>query len=383
MSKRLKYIDSYAVDGTGIVIDIKKEGDMWAVALDCTPFIPEGGGQSGDTGTINDIPVLGVFERGGEIFHIMPQPLAVGTIGVCKVDFDKRFEKMQCHTAEHILCGIIHNIYGYENVGFHLGDEVVTFDIDGELTREQLEEVERLANKAVFDNLPVTSRMPSKEELASLNYRSKLEFMDEVVRLVAIGDIDLCACCAPHVANTGEIGIIKILDFMRHRGGLRITMLAGHRAIADYSRRCISDKRIGGLLSTPAHDIAAAVEHLYREYEAKKHSLDLMELKVSRLEAQKVTATDGNALYYFPDMSLDALREFSNCATDRVAGVLVALSGSDGDFKYIISSRSRDLRAEAKNINAALGGRGGGRPEMIQGSLSATLEDIKDYFETK
>ncbi len=381
MSIKLYYTDSYIKEMTATVIDVKREGELWAVALDRTAFVPEGGGQRSDTGVINGVPVLDVKEEGELIYHIMPQPLTLGESVEGCVDFDKRFVKMQCHTAEHILCGIIHNLYGYENVGFHLGDEVVTFDIDGELIRSQLDEVELLANKVVFDNLPITVSLPDREQLSALTYRSKLEFApDELVRIVRIGDIDACACCAPHVSRTGEVGLIKILDFMRHRGGVRITMVAGYRALGDYSHRYTTDKAIGGLLSTPAHDILDAVRHLHAEHEAAKHKIDNLYCEMARLGAQRVPMTPGNAVYCFRDMPLDALREFSNLAKERVGGILVALSGADGDYKYIISSRSHDLRAEARDINAALCGRGGGRPEMIQGSFGATVDEIKAYF---
>jgi alanyl-tRNA synthetase len=201
------------------------------VILDRTAFFPEEGGQSADTGKIGDAQVLYVYERDNIVHHITDKSPLLGN-NKCCLDFQDRYEKMQLHTAEHILCGILHKKYGYDNVGFHIGDDVVTFDINVVLSREILDEVEDEANAVVYSNIKVDTFFPKADELEKLNYRSKLDITDNV-RIVQIGDVDACACCAPHVSATGEIGLIKMLHFEKHRGGTRIWMSAGYRALAD------------------------------------------------------------------------------------------------------------------------------------------------------
>ena len=218
MTEKLYYVDAYIKDFSAKVIDVVTDSRGIALVLDRTAFFPEEGGQSADTGYISDSSVLDVKERDGVIYHYVDKTLDVGTEAVCHINFDERFEKMQCHTAEHIISGAIHRLFGLDNVGFHLGKEEVTMDVNGYVTREQLDEVEMIVNRAVFDNVAVKTYFPSSRELTSLSYRSKLD-LTENVRIVEVEGYDLCACCAPHVSRTGEIGLVKILDFEKHRGG--------------------------------------------------------------------------------------------------------------------------------------------------------------------
>ena len=378
MTEKLYYTDAYIKEFEAEVKEVIKDGDLYRVLLDKTAFFPEEGGQTADTGKIGESQVIDVREEDGRIYHITNTAPTLGRV-ICAVDFDTRFEKMQAHTAEHILCGIIHKLYGFENVGFHLGDDVVTFDIDGELDRADLDRIEMLANEAIYENRRVYTYFPTSQELDALSYRAKLD-LRENVRIVEIDGIDRCACCAPHVAYTGEIGLIKILDFMRHRGGLRITMVAGRRAMVDYDRRYKTSKTIGALTSTPSLDIEGAVLAMHKELEQTRTHLELATREIAVLRAHAVSETEGNLVCYYPDFGADAMREFANAAIERVGGILVVLSGDVGDYKYVIASRTRDLRASSREINAALGGRGGGRPEMIQGAFSAALEEIEKYF---
>ncbi len=378
---KLYYFSAYMKECYAGVISCEAVEGGYRTLLDRTVFFPEEGGQTADTGKIAGVDVLDVKEEDGLIYHYTKEPIE-GESVYCAIDFDERFEKMQCHTAEHILCGIIHEKYKYENVGFHLGSDVVTFDVDGELTREQLEEIETLANEAVFANHTVKDEFPQPFELEKMQYRSKLE-LTRNVRIVTIEGIDVCACCAPHVSKTGEIGIIKILDFMRHRGGTRITMVAGRRALRDYHHKYLQAKHIGALTSTHHNEIATAVDYLAASLEDARREIKATRLLMADLHAERVVPTEGNAVYYLPDMSMDELREFCNCATEKVGGMLVALTGSEGDYKYIITSRSVDLRFISREINTALSGRGGGRPEMIQGSFASSFEEIENYFTNK
>lgn len=378
-TEKLYYINAYTDSFVASVLESVATDGGYDVVLDKTAFFPEEGGQSSDTGYIGDAKVSQVYEQEGVIHHIADRPLAEGEYN-CRIDFAARFEKMQCHTAEHILCGIIHRLFGLDNVGFHLGEDEVTFDVDGVLDRAQLDRAEELANEAVFSNIAVETLFPAASELSLLEYRSKLDITDGV-RLVKIGDTDTCACCAPHVARTGEIGIIKILDFMKHRGGTRIWMVAGRRALLDYRSRYNSVKRISGMLSTPQSQVADTLDCYIADCEGERAALKAARLRIAELCAERVESTEHSSVFYFPDFTIPELIAFSNIANGRIGGITVALSGSEGDYKYVISSGRTDLRAMAREINAALSGRGGGRPEMIQGSFAASLDEIKEYFE--
>ena len=380
MTEKLYYIDAYVSEFEATVLGCTEENGCFSIRLDRTAFFPNEGGQDADTGTLDGIPVTNVIERDGEIFHIAEAPLPVGAVVRGKIDFPARYEKMKCHTAEHILCGIMHRLWGAENVGFHLTDEGVTFDVDVVLSREQLDLAEDMANEIIAKNVAISAYFPTSEELSSLDYRSKLE-LSENVRLVSIPDCDICACCAPHVSRSGEIGVIKMLDFFKHRGGTRIFMLAGKRALLDYRSRYAIARRISALTSTPQDSIAKAVEQMILENEAEKNKNIALLKRIAGLEADKIGVTDGNAVYVFDGFGIDELREVANTSTSRVGGILVLLSGADGNYKYVISSSSVDLRRASRDINSALNGKGGGRREMILGSFYTSLDNIKKYFE--
>lgn len=378
MTEKLYYLDPYIKEFDANVLSVTRCDGGFDIQLDRSAFFPEEGGQGADTGLIGNAKVTYVYEKEGILHHITDTRPDSAEVR-CRLDFDARFEKMQCHTAEHILCGIIHSRFGYENVGFHLGDDVVVFDVDGVLAASEIEQVELLANEAVFTNMPITAFFPEKDELTNIQYRSKLD-ITEGVRLVKIGDVDICACCAPHVNSTAEVGVIKILDFMKHRGGTRIFMLAGRRAFADYCAKQNTLGKISALLSAPKLECAEVLEAYMKDCDNTRSALKRARVKLAELYAEGVTPIHENAVFLFPDFSIPELIAFCNIAAARIGGLTVALSGKDGDYKYVISSLSEDLTQRAGEINSALGGRGGGRAGMIQGSFGAEYKTIADFF---
>ncbi len=378
MTEKLYYKDAYIKEFSAEVLSVTECDEGFDVILDKTAFFPEEGGQSADTGFIGDAKVFHSYEKEGVVHHLTKAAPPVGSVK-CSLDFDKRFEKMQLHTAEHILCGIIHKLYGLENVGFHLGDVEVVFDISGVLTREDLNRVEELANEAVYSNLKIETFFPTSDELLNLEYRAKLD-ITENVRIVKIGDIDSCACCAPHVDRTGEIGLIKILDFMKHRGGTRIWMASGKRALLDYRNKYENILKISALLSTPQQETAEALEKYMNDADAVRSLLKSARVALAEAEARSMQGEAGNAVVKLEGYSIDELRAFVNAYKSRVSGLTVAISGHDGDYKYVIASNDRELSQEIKTINASLSGRGGGRGFMVQGSFMTDENSIKDYF---
>lgn len=380
MTEKLYYTDAYIKEFSATVIDSYEDNGRYVAVLDRTAFFPEEGGQSADGGIIGDATVTDVREKNGIIYHYVDTPIEIGKTYPCRIDFDERFEKMQCHTAEHIISGAINRLYGLDNVGFHLGKTEVTMDVNGYLTREQLDEIELIANRAVFENVAVTTSFPSSDELKNLEYRSKLN-LTENVRIVNVEGYDLCACCAPHVARTGEIGLIKILDFEKHRGGLRINIAAGYRALFDYREKYANVLKASALFSEPQATVANAAESFLASYEEMKGKLKATRLTNARLEAKLIPKTDSSLVCYYPDLSADEMREIVNCAKDKVGKILVVLTGNDGDYKYVMTSSSIDLSPIYKQMNADLHGRGGGRDNMIQGSIASDIETIKAYVD--
>lgn len=379
MTEKLYYKNAYMKNFSSRVVSCEPCEGGYAIALAATAFFPEEGGQYADTGVINGIIVNDVQEKDGVIYHMTDTPIEVGAVVAGTIYFNARYEKMQCHTAEHILCGLIFKTYGLNNVGFHLGADDVTMDISAPLTWDQLMEIEHRANLIVYENVPVTTVFPTPEELPSLEYRSKLD-LTENVRIVNIGDYDSCACCAPHVAATGEVGLIKILDAEKLRGGMRIHIRAGIRAYREVAKMQATLSEISHMLSLPRLDTADGVRKLLSDYETKKSELKAAREKYFEREAELATPTEGNLVLSFLDATQDDLRTLANAAISKIGGILVLLSGTDGAYRFVLASRSVDLRTEVKKITAALGGGGGGSSIMAQGTLAATLTDIEKYF---
>ncbi len=381
MTEKLYYTDSHLFTFEAVVTDCREGKGGWLVELDRTAFFPEGGGQSADTGSIGPARVRDVHEKEGHILHYTDRPLTVGECYSGKLDAEQRHRRMQNHSGEHIVSGLIHGLYGYENVGFHMGEECMSMDYSGELDETQIATVERLANEAVRANLPVRAWFPEPGELAQLPYRSKKE-LSGAVRLVSIPGIDLCACCAPHVRYTGEVGIVKILNAERHRGGVRLSVLCGLDAWEDYRRRQESVAAISALLSAKRDAVAGAVERLLAERDALKERVAALSLRLVESLADAQPETEGNLCVFNPGLDEIASRELCNRLMERCGGFAGVFGGSDETgWRYILGSRSVDLRAHAREINAAMQGRGGGRPEMIQGQAAAPEAVIRAFFE--
>lgn len=380
MTIKLYDNDSYLQRFEAEVLSCAPAGDRWRVILDQTAFFPEGGGQAADPGVLGGVRVLDVQEEPEGIAHYVDKALTAGQTVQGEIDWPVRFRRMQNHTGEHIVSGLCHKLYGYENVGFHLGEEAVTIDFSGELTWEQLLELERLANEAVWADVPVKAEYPDPAVLKDLRYRSKLE-LTENVRIVTVEGYDVCACCAPHVHHTGEIGAIKILDSMRHRGGVRLTMICGTDAQVDYAKRADQVKRISNLLSVPRDDITQAVEKLMQEKEQLERTVAQRDQKLCDMRLKALRETEGNLCIVDEFENPIAMRELVNAGMALCGGVCAAFSGNDKTgYRYIIGSRTVDLRSEAKAINAALKGKGGGQSTMIQGSCTALRAEIEAYF---
>ncbi len=379
MTEKLYYSDSHMSEFSATVLSVTEENGKFAVTLDRTAFFPEGGGQGSDTGFIGGVRVYDVQIRDGVIYHYTEKPLEEGKQVACAIDFDRRFRNMQNHSGEHIISGIVHRLYGYENVGFHLSDEM-TVDFDGELTRKQLDEIEDLANKAVYENLPVRAYFPKKDELDSLSYRSKKE-INEDLRIVEIEGVDVCACCAPHVRLTGEIGVIKILDFFKNKGGVRLFVKCGRDALADYREKYRNILEISNLLSAKQPDASAAVVKLNNQLSAEKEeTVALKKRLIAEMAAGFAPKTDKTAVFE-DGLDIKELQLLADALCSNAGGIRGAFSGKDGAFSFAICGEETALNTFFIEFKAALTVRGGGRNGIRQGTVSDTREKIESFFD--
>ena len=381
MTEKLYYADSHMKEFKARETSCEYDGKRWCITLDRTAFFPEGGGQAADSGYIGDVRVFDVHEKGGKILHYAENEIAVGAEFHCVIDWDQRFRRMQNHSGEHIVSGIVNKRFGYDNVGFHLAEDYVTLDFNGELTSDDIASVELAANKAVWENVNIITEFPDPEVLETLEYRSKLDLTEDV-RIVTVEGYDKCACCAPHVSRTGEIGIIKLIDCMKHRGGVRVTMLCGIDAYRDYAQKQESAAEISALLSAKRSDIAVAVKKFYDELQNEKYQSAELKKNILKEAGEKLDTIEGNYCFFYTSaFDINSLRTLVNDAMKRCGGIAAAFSGNDeAGYNYVMGSAHIDLRAKSKEINAAISGRGGGSPEMIQGSSKATRADIEKYF---
>lgn len=381
MTEKVFYQDSHKVSCEAEVLACESQGTQYLIALDRTVFFPEGGGQYADTGWIGEVRVTDAHEKEGVIWHTAEAAVLVGTRVTVRIDWEERFEKMQQHTGEHIVSGLVHERFGYHNVGFHLGSDYCTMDFDGPISREALKEIEWEANRAVWQNIPVETSYPSKEELETLHYRSKIEIEGQV-RIITVPGYDVCACCAPHVNTTGEIGIVKLVQMIHYKGGERITMLCGARALRDYDRKDENIKKISSLLCVKEYEAAEGTKKLKEEQTQWKGKVSQLSQKLVAYQAQEIPVEEGITAVFDSELTGNSPRELMNILLQKGAEAAAVFAGNDVDgYRYVIGSKTEDVRALCRRLNEVFSGRGGGKPEMVQGSLCGTQEEIRIELE--
>ncbi|MBQ9269006.1 MAG: alanyl-tRNA editing protein [Oscillospiraceae bacterium] len=378
-TEKLFYQDPYLRKFEAVVEECSPWKKGFAVVLDRTCFYPEGGGQPGDRGTLSGIAVTDTREAEGRVIHMTQAPLEPGTRVTGELDWDRRFDLMQQHSGEHMVSGVIHRIFGYDNVGFHMGSDVITIDFSGLLTEEQLREVEREVNGRIWEDLPVKCWYPDPETLKEIPYRSKKE-LSGAVRIVEFPGTDICACCGTHVARTGEIGLVRILSVEKFHSGVRVEMAAGRRAYEYLSDIADQNRQVSRILSAKPLETAAAVEAAAAELEAKKQQIYAMEQRQFAAKAERLRGK-GDVLVRMEGLSPDSLRRAAIAIQETCGGRAAVFSGDDaGGYKYAVGYPGGDLRQWVKELNSALSGRGGGKPGFVQGSVSASWEEITGFF---
>lgn len=378
-TKRLFYENVYQKEFEAKVLLSGNDEKGNYVVLDQTAFYPEGGGQPSDKGILGIAQVSDVQYVEQEIRHYVNQPLEEGTIIHGKIDWQWRFDLMQQHSGEHIVSGMIHEKYGYDNVGFHMGEEFITIDLSGMLEKEQVEEIEKQVNAYIWSNHSTHVFCPSDSERKDISYRSKKELTGEV-RLVEFPGADLCACCGLHVETTGEIGLVKLVSSRKFRDGVRIEMLSGRRAFEYLNVHCRENSHVAVDLSVKPEETRAAVEHLQEEiYQLKGKILQLQNEKYEMWARQ--CKDKGNVLVFAEHLEAAEIRKCADAILNECKGICVLVSGDDETgYKYAVGERDGDVRSLVKEMNAALTGRGGGKPFFAQGSMQGKREEIIRFF---
>lgn len=382
MTKRLFDTDSYLLEFEACVLCCNACETGYEILLDATAFCPEGGGQPSDIGSLEGTVVLDVRERKGEIWHLTKQPLPIDQRVRGTVDAARRLRHMQNHTGEHIVTGIFHNNYHLNNIGFHLGHEDVTLDLDGDVDTATLRLVEWLANNIVAENRSVLAYYPSPEALSALPYRAKGE-IEGAVRIVEIEGHDRCACCVPHVKQTGEVGGIRLLSAMRYKGGTRIHMKCGLDAIADANTDADRIAALSHLLSLPGERLFDGVKKLNDDLAAARFELTALRRAIADEHADAIEISEKWICLFEHSLTLPELRRMAERLLARGAiRLMLCTPNQQEGYDFVFADTSESFDENAKALRAALPIRGGGKPPFLQGSLVAEKEYILSHFNT-
>ena len=379
-TKKLYYEDVYKKEFTAKVLECRHGKKGYEVILDQTAFYPEGGGQPGDTGSLGEAAVTDVHEKNGELIHCTDRALEPGTEVQGQINWARRFDLMQQHSGEHIVSGLVHEAFGYDNVGFHMGSDVITIDFSGMLDEAQMAEIEAKANQIIWENQEVEIFYPSEEELKELEYRSKKE-LSGWVRIVRFPGADTCACCGTHVTRTGEIGMVKLLSVVKFREGVRMEMISGRRVLDYLNMVNEQNRQISVKLSAKMDKTAQAVARLQDENFALKGRVHSLEENFIVNEAAKWNDCE-NPLLFENGMEAGSVQKLADAVLQVCKGRCAVFSrNADGSYKYAMGEKDGDLRQFTKDMNAALNGRGGGKPFFVQGSVQASEKEIRAFFE--
>ena len=383
-TKKLYDYDAYATEFMAEVVSCEEsamadghEDKVYEVILDQTLFFPEEGGQTPDKGVLGETEVIDVQIEKDVIKHYIGTSLEIGSKVKGKIDWKHRFFNMQQHSGEHLFSGLAHRKHGLRNVGFHLSNQIVTMDFDKALAEEQLKEMEWEINEAIAANVEIKTGYPSKEELEGLEYRSKIE-IDGAIRIVEIPGYDICACCAPHVHRTGEIGMFKIQNVQNYKGGMRISFLCGFRALEEFRKKSEIISELSNVLTTNQDNLTEHVSKLKTQVQSLKTQLANAKQALVENKMAGIPAEQSDVLLFEQDLDTPVMRNVVNKLVEQHEGICGIFAGDDENgYNFIIGSKTVDCREIAAKLRDALNARGGGKAPMIQGSVVAKKEDIK------
>lgn len=375
----LYYKDNYLTEFTSKVVDCVESNGKIKIVLENTAFYPEGGGQPSDIGTINGIKVNHVEEKDDVIYHVVESKFEIGQIVNCKIDFENKFANMQNHTAEHIISGLVCKKYNANNVGFHMGKDCVTMDFDVLLKEEDIREIEKLANQAVYKNIEIKSGIYSKEEAKKINYRSKKE-INEDIRLVEVPGYDICACCGVHVTRTGEIGIIKLLYVEKYKSGCRVYMLAGNKALQNYTEEYEVVDKIGSLLSLKHDEIYDGVILLKQEIDNLKKEKNRLKNEIFENRVESLEVQD-NIILFEENLESDDIKVLCTKVKEKANKISAVFSENNEIYRFMMMSDNIDLKELSNKFRKDLNAKCGGNSVLVQGQIETNKESILKFFE--
>lgn len=377
-TEKIYYADCHCATFRARVLECSETEGGFAVTLDKTAFYPLGGGQAADTGTLGGVRVLDTREEGEKIVHLCDGSLTVGSTVDGQIDYEARFVRMQQHTGEHIVSGILHRLYGCHNTGFHMNQTGIVIDFDAVIPAEKLPEIEREANEAIWKNIPLHIWTPGPEELEQVPYRTK-RALPWPVRIVEVPGFDICACCGVHVAATGEIGLIKLLSAIPCRGGTRIEMAAGRAAFDLMNAVFDQNRQVSRLLSAQLTQTAQGAEQLLDTLNGWKYRAGALERQLFAYQAAALEGM-GDCFFFADGLNPEGLRNLTDQASAKTGGIAAGFSRNENGFHYCLALPGGDLRGLNRELTAALNGRGGGKPNFQQGSVKAEEREIQAFF---
>ena len=374
MTGRLYYEDCHLSCFSAKVLECREDGGTWLVWLDATAFYPEGGGQPCDLGTLGGARVLDVQEQGEDVIHRCDAPLTVGETVEGKILWERRFDLMQQHTGEHMVSGVVCRRYGYHNVGFHMGADVITIDFDGVIPQEDLPGIQAEVNQAIWKDFPVKCWIPEEKELAALPYRTK-RALSWPVRLVEIGEVDLCACCGVHVARTGEVGLVKLISCVKFHQGVRIELVCGGRAVRLLNDLMEQAKQVSQAFSAKLSQIGEASRKMNQRLTAAEYRI--VELERQGFEQiAKGYEGKGDVLHFHDGLDGNGLRELADRIARSCGGCGAVFTKTEQGYSLCLVNKNGDVSALGQRLKN-IGARGGGKPGYFQGSVNATEQQIR------
>lgn len=393
MTEKLYYQDAYQKEFDAVVTEVAEKDGKMIVAFDATAFYPEGGGQGADTGVIQiadvSFRVSDVQEAEDVIWHTIEDATDALKEGVRihgTIDWDRRFDHMQQHSGEHIVSGMICREFHCDNVGFHMGEDVVTIDYNTRISMEDALRIEEMANQYIWEDHPFVVTWPTAEELQILEYRSKKE-LEGAVRITSFPGADTCACCGTHVATSGQVGLVKFISAKNFHEGTRLELFCGKRAVDFLSMNYQANKKIAVLLSTKEERTPEVMQKQLEEITRLKARLSQMNEDYFRLWADSYKGSE-NVLIVDNHLEPEEGRDLADIIADKVSGLVAVFTKTSGKeeevvYRYACMQRGADINPFVREMNAALNGRGGGREGFAQGTVQAGASAIKDFFQSK
>lgn len=381
MTERIYNDNGYIFDLRSKVVSSAKTEEGYLIELDRTAIFPGGGGQPVDVAYIDGQRVLNGRQQGDTDLYLVKNDIEPGTEVECKIDREMRIKRLQSHSGEHIISGLIHTTFGYENVGFHMDEDcLMTIDLSGELSSNDIATIEKKANEVVFESHDIRCWFPTEKELQGLSYRSKKE-IEGKLRIVSIEGCDDCACCAPHLNNTAQVGMIKILTHIRWRGGTRITVRCGLSALEDYGIKIDNCRYIGEYLAVKQNEAAEGFKRYAESFEEMKKEMTESKKQIISLKASTYPYSDKNIVVFDDSLDNDGMRFLANSLSEKAKGVIAVFSKGDRGYRYLIKSCGQiKLKQRIAEINDSIKGHGGGSDMMITGVCEANEEDISRFF---